>query len=479
MREKLNHLETRRKTTLRTTIYVLDAIVILLSFVLAFVAHSTLHGSLSFVKTPPEFHIYALVASFTLPLWLIIVPVFRLQQIFELMWTKSQLSIQLIKHHLTGLIALSVILFITQTVINRSLVAIIMICTFCLMYTVRAILTSRLRYEWSSGHGRQRIILFGNGSKEMRSFVTYVRTLPLPPLVAGRIGDDEPDGGAELPALLGNTGELEQILHQGHADRILFFHPYHNPNDASEALRICETHGIPASFAIDLPRPGQAKPRVISLFDHPFITFNVAPKSPALKSIKHGFDLIAASIGLVLLSPLMLVVSVAVLLTMGRPLFFTQERVGLFGRRFRMIKFRTMIKGAEIERDGLADQNEMDGPVFKITNDPRVTKLGRFLRRSSIDELPQLINVLFGTMSLVGPRPLPVDEQQRILATHRRRLSMRPGITGLWQVSGRSNVDFEQWMELDLRYIDQWSLSLDAAILLKTVREVILRTGAK
>jgi lipopolysaccharide/colanic/teichoic acid biosynthesis glycosyltransferase len=179
------------------------------------------------------------------------------------------------------------------------------------------------------------------------------------------------------------------------------------------------------------------------------------------------------------LSPVLIIVSIAILLTMGRPLFFIQERVGLFGRRFRMIKFRTMIKEAEQKRDGLADYNEMTGPVFKITKDPRVTKLGRFLRRSSIDELPQLINVLWGTMSLVGPRPLPVDEQQRILATHRRRLSMRPGITGLWQVSGRSDVDFEQWMELDLHYINEWSLQLDATILVKTVREVILRTGAK
>ena len=205
----------------------------------------------------------------------------------------------------------------------------------------------------------------------------------------------------------------------------------------------------------------------------------VAPKSPALKSIKHGFDVTAAAIGTVLLSPLLLVVSLSILLTMGRPVFFLQERVGLFGRRFRMIKFRTMVKDAEKARDGLEEYNEMSGPVFKISDDPRITRLGRFLRRTSIDELPQLINVLFGTMSLVGPRPLPTDEQQRIQSSHRRRLSMRPGITGLWQVSGRSDVDFEQWMLLDLRYIDEWSLQLDALILLKTFREVFLRTGAK
>jgi exopolysaccharide biosynthesis polyprenyl glycosylphosphotransferase len=395
------------------------------------------------------------------------------------MWTKRELTIQLIKHHLTGLVALAVILFVTQTVINRSLVAILMICTFCLMFAIRAILTFRLRYEWSTGSGRQHIIIFGTFSKEMVSFVDHVRSSPLPPLIVGRIGDDGPDDDSNLPTHLGNHDDLEQILHDGHADRILFFHPYNNPTDASEALRICETHGVPASFAIELPRPGLATPRVISLFDHPFVTFNVAPKPPALKSIKHGFDVIAAAIGLLLLSPLLIVTAIAILLTMGRPVFFFQERVGLFGRRFRMIKFRTMIKGAEKARDELADYNEMTGPVFKISDDPRVTKLGRFLRRSSIDELPQLINVLYGTMSLVGPRPLPTDEQQRIQSTHRRRLSMRPGITGLWQVSGRSDVDFEQWMKLDLRYIDEWSLELDTTILLKTIREVILRTGAK
>ena len=164
---------------------------------------------------------------------------------------------------------------------------------------------------------------------------------------------------------------------------------------------------------------------------------------------------------------------------MGRPILFTQERAGLFGRRFRMLKFRTMARDAEAKQEALRERNEMSGPVFKLTGDPRVTKLGRLLRRSSIDELPQLLNVLGGSMSLVGPRPLPWREQQAMSGWHRRRLSMKPGLTGLWQVSGRNDVDFEQWMRLDLRYVDEWSLGRDAKILLKTIPTVLLGRGAK
>jgi lipopolysaccharide/colanic/teichoic acid biosynthesis glycosyltransferase len=144
-----------------------------------------------------------------------------------------------------------------------------------------------------------------------------------------------------------------------------------------------------------------------------------------------------------------------------------------------MLKFRTMEREAEERRDALLARNEMSGPVFKVSDDPRVTWLGRWLRKFSIDELPQLANVLFGSMSLVGPRPLPIREQQEIRGWHRRRLSMKPGITGLWQVSGRNDVDFEEWMKLDLRYVDEWSLRLDAWILLKTIPAVLLGKGSR
>jgi lipopolysaccharide/colanic/teichoic acid biosynthesis glycosyltransferase len=159
--------------------------------------------------------------------------------------------------------------------------------------------------------------------------------------------------------------------------------------------------------------------------------------------------------------------------------FFSQTRAGLHGRQFSMFKFRTMVRDAETQQASLGKHNEMTGPVFKIADDPRVTRLGRFMRKSSIDELPQLVNVLLGQMSLVGPRPLPIREQQSIRGWHRRRLSMKPGITGIWQISGRNDVDFEQWMKLDQRYIDEWSLRLDLVILAKTLPVVLLRRGAR
>jgi lipopolysaccharide/colanic/teichoic acid biosynthesis glycosyltransferase len=160
------------------------------------------------------------------------------------------------------------------------------------------------------------------------------------------------------------------------------------------------------------------------------------------------------------------------------PVIFSQVRVGLHGRRFRMWKFRTMINEAEAIKPDLETLKEVDGPAFKLTHDSRVTRLGEFLRKSSLDELPRFFNVLEGSMSLVGPRPLPESEQQRIRGSQRRRLSMKPGITGLWQVSGRSGVAFSDWMRMDQEYVDRWSLWLDLRLMLATVPAVLRRKGA-
>jgi len=174
----------------------------------------------------------------------------------------------------------------------------------------------------------------------------------------------------------------------------------------------------------------------------------------------------------------MAVIALGVKLSSRGPVLFRQERGGLHGRRFWMDKFRTMIAGADKLKTQLAEKNEMSGPVFKVAGDPRVTPVGRWLRRSSLDELPQLLNVLKGEMSLVGPRPLPLSESAAIKGPLRRRFSMKPGMTGLWQASGRSNLDFHDWMRLDLEYVDNWSLRLDLQILLRTIVAVLSGKGA-
>jgi exopolysaccharide biosynthesis polyprenyl glycosylphosphotransferase len=195
--------------------------------------------------------------------------------------------------------------------------------------------------------------------------------------------------------------------------------------------------------------------------------------------VKRGLDILGSALLLTLLAPVFVVTAAVVAYSSPGPVFFVQERLGLRRRRFAMLKFRTMREGADREIDALEEQNQVDGAVFKIGDDPRLTRPGRWLRRFSIDELPQLWNVFRGDMSLVGPRPLPVRDYLRFEElAHLRRFSVRPGLTGLWQISGRSTLSFERWMELDLRYIDNWSLALDAEILAKTPRAVVSGRGA-
>jgi exopolysaccharide biosynthesis polyprenyl glycosylphosphotransferase len=194
---------------------------------------------------------------------------------------------------------------------------------------------------------------------------------------------------------------------------------------------------------------------------------------------KQLLDTFISSLLLIMLAPIFLIVAILIKLDSTGPVFFVQERVGLNKRRFRMYKFRTMAGDAEKRQSDLESLNEADGPVFKIKNDPRVTRLGRFLRKASIDELPQFLNVLKGDMSLVGPRPLPIRDYQGFDQDWvRRRFSVRPGITCLWQINGRSSVSFREWMELDLHYIDHWSFWLDVEVIAKTIPAVLKGVGA-
>jgi exopolysaccharide biosynthesis polyprenyl glycosylphosphotransferase len=194
---------------------------------------------------------------------------------------------------------------------------------------------------------------------------------------------------------------------------------------------------------------------------------------------KRMLDIISALILLILLAPMLLVTALLVKMDSPGPALFIQERVGLNKRRFRMYKFRTMVANAETQQFRLQQLNEADGPVFKIKHDPRITRVGRFLRKTSVDELPQLLNVLNGDMSLVGPRPLPIRDYQAFDQDWlHRRFSVRPGITCLWQVHGRSTTTFGRWMELDMQYIDNWSLWLDLKILAKTLPAVVSGKGA-
>jgi exopolysaccharide biosynthesis polyprenyl glycosylphosphotransferase len=217
------------------------------------------------------------------------------------------------------------------------------------------------------------------------------------------------------------------------------------------------------------------------MLGRPLLIFRTTPESSWHGVVKMLMDLIGSFVLLILCSPLLLAIAIAIKCTSRGPVFFRQQRSGHNGRPFTLYKFRTMVTNAEQYRHELEAMNEMSGPVFKLTKDPRVTPIGKTLRKYSLDELPQLWNVFLGEMSLVGPRPLPVDEVKRFSdLAHRRRLSVKPGLTCLWQIGGRNKIsDFKDWVRLDLEYIDNWSLWLDLKILLYTIPAVLRGTGAK
>ncbi len=278
---------------------------------------------------------------------------------------------------------------------------------------------------------------------------------------------------------LGGFRDLERVLAEHVVDEVHICLPVRSCYELIQSMaHFCVGLGVSVRLVADLFPLRLATSRVCHIEDIPMLSLSTAPESGFQLAVKRLVDVIVSFVLLVLLSPLFLLLAIAIKLDSPGPALFSQERVGLNQRRFRMIKFRSMVANAEALRKDLEDLNEADGPVFKIKNDPRVTRLGRILRKSSLDELPQLVNVLRGEMSLVGPRPLPPSEIELYSWDQRRRLSVKPGMTGLWQVSGRSDLPFQEWVDLDLTYIDNWSILQDFMILMKTFRAVFQARGA-
>jgi exopolysaccharide biosynthesis polyprenyl glycosylphosphotransferase len=274
--------------------------------------------------------------------------------------------------------------------------------------------------------------------------------------------------------------KLESVLHDESVDEVLVSLPPQKYGPLVEKIvNRCEEEGVIVRVRAEMFQLRTAKTYADELEGLPVLTFRSGPEDDWRLVAKRLIDFICSTVLLLILTPLFAVVALLIKLNSPGPVLFSQERIGLNKRRFQMLKFRTMVNGAEKRQAELEQLNEAEGPVFKIKNDPRVTPIGKFLRRFSIDELPQLINVLKGDMSLVGPRPLPVRDVERIdVASHKRRFSIKPGLTCLWQVNGRSNIGFEEWVRMDLQYIDQWSLGLDMLILLKTIPAVFKGPGA-
>jgi|SRR5688572_2160560 len=273
--------------------------------------------------------------------------------------------------------------------------------------------------------------------------------------------------------------DVRDLLERGGVDELIVVTDSEPLTNFTETFLLCEELGVTVRVVLNFFPHSFARTELARFGEFPLLSFSTTPTNEALLFVRRIMDLaIVCTLGI----PVLLVIgisSIAIRVTSPGPVFFKQERCGLNGRLFTMYKLRSMVDNAEQTRFELEALNEMDGPVFKSSRDPRRTTVGRFLRKFSIDELPQFFNVLRGDMSLVGPRPPLPQEVARYERWQRRRLSMKPGITCLWQISGRNEISFQDWMKLDLTYIDNWSLLLDLKILLKTVPVVLMGRGAR
>jgi exopolysaccharide biosynthesis polyprenyl glycosylphosphotransferase len=293
-----------------------------------------------------------------------------------------------------------------------------------------------------------------------------------------RFEDETPHSRLRAP-LLGTACALEATLRRRVVDEVYFASTASEHAGAVQAaIQTCETLGVPFALPMCAYRLTRARLASGSASVDGYTHFLTAEDKPFQRLLKRLLDIGASAVALAVLSPLLFATAALVALTSPGPVLFRQRRVGLRGRTFDMLKFRSMVQDAEGLRARLAADNDQSGPVFKMKHDPRVTAFGRFMRRHSVDELPQLVNVLRGDMSIVGPRPPLPEEVARYEAWQVRRLSVRPGLTCVWQVSGRNAITFREWMMLDMRYIDHWSLALDLDLIWKTVPVVLTGRGA-
>jgi exopolysaccharide biosynthesis polyprenyl glycosylphosphotransferase len=368
-------------------------------------------------------------------------------------------------------IGIVLVLFFFKAPAPRGVAFIFIVFSCALVWLKEEILMAVLRSPMAKAQYKRRVIVAGTAAETNR----------LSQMLKARAGD-EIEIVAEYNLTESSLPHLIELLHEHSVSSVLVSSKHTNFERVEQIIQLCETEGVEAWLAADFFATQIARASFDEIYGRPIIVFRSTPETSWQMWAKQLLDYLGAAVSLVLVgSWLFPLIAIAIKLSSKGPVFFRQQRSGLNGAPFSIYKFRTMTTNAEQFKHELEAMNEMTGPVFKVTNDPRVTPIGKWLRKYSLDELPQIFNVLRGEMSLVGPRPLPVDEVRRFNdLAHRRRLSVKPGLTCLWQVSGRNKIsDFKDWVRLDLQYIDNWSIWLDFAILFRTIPAVLMGTGAK
>ncbi|HUF78346.1 MAG TPA: sugar transferase [Thermoanaerobaculia bacterium] len=357
----------------------------------------------------------------------------------------------------------------------------VLACLFLLTEKLAVRITSR--WVRSRGYNYRTVLIVGTNPQAR----DMARSLDDHSFWGYRVLGFAVDGGSEEPPdleelshpIVGGVGDIPRIVSDQVVDEVIFCVGRRDIDRMEELFLALSEQGIQTRFALNFFPHTKAKVELGDMGEMPVLSFSTAPSSFLQLAVKRVLDLAISTLLLLLALPVVGLIALSIKLTSGGgTVLFRQIRCGLNGRSFTLYKFRTMVEDAEERRREVIHLNEMKGPVFKLRSDPRVTWLGRFLRKFSLDELPQLWNVLRGDMSLVGPRPPIPEEVAKYQRWQRRRLAMKPGLTCLWQISGRNEVDFDRWIELDLEYIDSWTPSLDLKILWKTIPVVLSGKGA-
>ncbi len=379
------------------------------------------------------------------------------------------------------LVLMAGIFAVKASFVSRIVVVLFGVATVPALIVERGLLRLISHAARRRGYNSRNIVVVGTGGRAREIAGRITQNPQWGMRITGYVSDHPDVRLTEINGVqvLGNTEALPQLLQTTVIDELIFAVSRKKLEAMEDLFLLCEAQGIRTRVAINFFPHMIAKVHLEEWQGIPMLTFTTTQINEIRLATKRLFDIVVAAFVLFGLAPLWGAIALALFVTSGRPILFRQTRVGLNGREFTIYKLRSMHLQAEEMQSSIAHLNEMNGPAFKMTHDPRVTPIGRFLRKTSLDEIPQMFNVLFGDMSIVGPRPPLTTEVVQYERWQRRRLSMKPGLTCLWQIHGRSTItDFKKWMELDLRYIDTWSLQLDLKICARTLLIVLLGRGA-
>jgi exopolysaccharide biosynthesis polyprenyl glycosylphosphotransferase len=380
------------------------------------------------------------------------------------------------------LVLLAILFFLKVDFVSRSFLVQFSVLSMLLMVTVRGgLIWWYFRRSLQKGENYLKVLIIGTGRRAQHLTEMLNSHNEWGIHILGYLDTDASQADQRLVEgrVLGNVSEIEEFLVSQVIDEVILAVPRSSLSYMEEIVSACEEQGVRFRFMADVFDLQVARMQMVEMDGIPLLTFDPVAQNESMLLVKRLMDLTVVLLCMPLLLPLMALIALAIKIDDGGPIFFVQERVGLRKRLFPMLKFRSMVIDAEAKLKEIEHLNEAEGPNFKIARDPRITRVGHFIRKTSLDELPQLLNVIRGHMSLVGPRPMSQRDVELFdRGIQRKRFSVKPGLTCIWQISGRSNLSFEKWLELDLKYIDEWNLWMDLKILFKTIPVVLKGSGA-